>query len=123
MGLGKSFQTISFLYGLFYTKQIDRVLIMMPVSVLQNWVKEFEKWCGKGARAPTVHLFHGLNTEKQRKKVISDVKTHGGVLLTSYGTLVSQIDLFAADDLSFDYIILDEGHKIVSKHELRANHQ
>jgi SWI/SNF-related matrix-associated actin-dependent regulator 1 of chromatin subfamily A len=114
MGLGKSFQTISFLYGLFFTKQIDRVLMLMPVSVLQNWVKEFDKWCSKGPRAPTVHVFHGLNTEKQRKKMISAVKEKGGVLLTSYGTLVSQIELFSADDLSFDYIILDEGHKIVS---------
>ncbi len=37
MGLGKTIQVSSFLSCLFGSKLIQRVLILMPVSVIENW--------------------------------------------------------------------------------------
>ena len=44
MGLGKTIQVISFLAGMFRSGHIKTVLIIMPVSLLSNWEKEFRKW-------------------------------------------------------------------------------
>lgn len=44
MGLGKTIQVISFLSGMFEAEHIATVLIVMPVSLLTNWKKEFERW-------------------------------------------------------------------------------
>lgn len=37
MGLGKTIQISSFLSGLFASDLAKRVLILMPVSVIENW--------------------------------------------------------------------------------------
>ena len=42
--LGKTVQVISFLAGMFDAGLIKSVLIVMPVSLLSNWEKEFNKW-------------------------------------------------------------------------------
>lgn len=44
--LGKTIQVISFLSGLFDMEKVHAVLIVMPVSVIGNWEKEFGKWYG-----------------------------------------------------------------------------
>lgn len=45
MGLGKTIQVISFLAGMFVSRHIKTALIIMPLSLLANWEKEFKKWC------------------------------------------------------------------------------
>ena len=40
MGLGKTFQVITLLTGLMRVNLIKKVLIICPVSVLQNWHRE-----------------------------------------------------------------------------------
>ena len=42
--LGKTIQVISFLSGMFDAELIKSALIVMPVSVLENWEKEWKKW-------------------------------------------------------------------------------
>ena len=44
MGLGKTFQIISFLCDRDIRKKVGKVLIVVPKSLLTNWVKEFEKF-------------------------------------------------------------------------------
>jgi SNF2 family DNA or RNA helicase len=44
MGLGKTIQVISFIAGMIGSGHIKNVLIIMPVSLLANWEKEFQKW-------------------------------------------------------------------------------
>ena len=42
--LGKTIQVIGFLSGLYDAEKIRTVLIVAPVGVIVNWIKEFEKW-------------------------------------------------------------------------------
>src|SRR5690606_31968350 len=58
-----------------------------------------------------VVLFHNI-PKKERRQILSKYKKEGGVLLTSYGMIVSQNASFVRMDLELDHIFLDEGHKI-----------
>lgn len=40
MGLGKTFQTISFLVAMIRQCKVKRVLILAPVAVIENWNRE-----------------------------------------------------------------------------------
>jgi hypothetical protein len=42
--LGKTIQIISFLSGLFDMDKVHAAIIVMPVSLIINWEKEFQKW-------------------------------------------------------------------------------
>lgn len=44
MGMGKTFSVISFLCNLYVQKQIERTLILCPVSVLENWSRELNTY-------------------------------------------------------------------------------
>ncbi|XP_064642287.1 DNA excision repair protein ERCC-6-like [Lineus longissimus] len=110
MGLGKTIQVIAFLSGMYDNQEINSCLIVMPVSVIPNWEREFEKW----APGITVNSFHGTS-KKERERVLYRTQRRGGVLLTSYGMVISSWEqLKEKDEREFvwDYVILDEGHKI-----------
>eukprot|EP00794_Sanderia_malayensis_P019721 gene19721-21667_t len=114
MGLGKTIQIIAFLTGMFDAEKVKHVLIVMPVSLIANWSQEFESW------APGIRLakFHGA--KNKRDKELLKIQNKTGIVMTSYGMLVSNCDkLGTLQDRTFiwDYIILDEGHKI--KNQLR----
>nr|XP_022343270.1 DNA excision repair protein ERCC-6-like isoform X4 [Crassostrea virginica] len=109
MGLGKTIQVISFLSGLFDMEKVHSVLIVMPVSVIGNWEKEFGKW----APGIKVESYHGSKKEKERS--LAKIRRKGGVLLTSYGLVVTSWEMMSQQDgrpFRWDYLILDEGHKI-----------
>ncbi|KAK3084061.1 hypothetical protein FSP39_007454 [Pinctada imbricata] len=109
MGLGKTIQVIAFLSGLFDMDKVKSVLIVMPVSVIVNWEKEFSRWA-PGIR---VNAYHG--TKKEKDTALLKVQKRGGVLLTSYGLVVTsweKLGQIEGREFKWDYMILDEGHKI-----------
>ncbi|KAK7474484.1 hypothetical protein BaRGS_00034238, partial [Batillaria attramentaria] len=108
--LGKTIQVIAFLSGLFDMEKVKHALIVVPVSVMVNWEKEFNKW----APGITVTAFHG-KSKRERERSLDRVRRRGGVLLTTYGMVVTSWEQLAHDDnreFVWDYVILDEGHKI-----------
>lgn len=111
MGLGKTIQVIAFLAGMYDADLIKHVIIVAPLAILVNWEKEFKKWAG-GIR---VKPFHG-NNKKQRLNNLHKIQRTEGVLITTYGMVVSNIDSLSVDEngdsFHWDYLILDEGHKI-----------
>ncbi|XP_052074016.1 DNA excision repair protein ERCC-6-like [Mytilus californianus] len=110
MGLGKTIQVISFLSGLFDMDKVKSVLIVMPVSLIVNWEKEFQKWA-PGIR---VEAYHG-SSKKEKERALGKVQRRGGVLLTSYGLVVTSSEVIGKQDgreFVWDYVALDEGHKI-----------
>ncbi|XP_032221486.2 DNA excision repair protein ERCC-6 [Nematostella vectensis] len=117
MGLGKTIQTVVFLAGLKYSgisarksrrdQGLGPVLIVCPVTVLHQWVKEFHKWWPE-FRVAVLHdtgSFSGRRDALVRKIC----KAHG-VIVTSYSGVRCNQDALLAQ--RWDYVILDEGHKI-----------
>ncbi|TPP65417.1 DNA excision repair protein ERCC-6 [Fasciola gigantica] len=130
MGLGKTVQVISFLCGLFLSKRSSfTALVVMPVSVLVTWEAELRRW------APALHVcvFHDLNRQTRLRQLAS-IQRQGGILLTTYGMVTSNVNDLTADlnanphymsaagrttvgerqgpEFQWTYLVLDEAHKI-----------
>ena len=91
MGLGKTLQAIAFISSQY--EQMERVLIVCPVSILLNWEKEFEKFSDIKP-----HIYHG-----GERNLPDDAK----VILTSYGVMKREAEEIFGDK-HFDCLILDE---------------
>lgn len=110
MGLGKTIQVIAFLSGMFEAELVKNVLLIVPVSLMANWKKEFKRW----APGIPVHEYHS-GTRKERERSLATVQGRGGVLITSYGMTQANSEPFCTQDkhkFVWSYLILDEGHKI-----------
>ncbi|XP_065065513.1 DNA excision repair protein ERCC-6-like [Rhopilema esculentum] len=111
MGLGKTIQIIAFLTGLRNLLHKDNrfgpTIIVSPATVLHQWVKEFHKWSPE-FRVAVLHetgSFLG-----RREALINHIAKDKGVVVTSYTNLrIHQDELLR---YQWEYIILDEGHKI-----------
>uniref|UniRef100_A0A8C3P2Y5 DNA excision repair protein ERCC-6-like n=1 Tax=Chrysemys picta bellii TaxID=8478 RepID=A0A8C3P2Y5_CHRPI len=112
MGLGKTIQIIAFLSGMFDAELIEFVLLVMPTTLVSNWIREFAKWT-PGLR---VKDFHGTSkTERNRK--LERIQRKNGIVITTYQMLINnwqQLSSFSGREFVWDYIILDEAHKIKS---------
>nr|XP_033474592.1 DNA excision repair protein ERCC-6-like [Epinephelus lanceolatus] len=109
MGLGKTIQVISFLSGMYDNELAKHTLLIMPTSLITNWTKEFAKWT-PGMR---VKEFHGAGKERTRN--LEKVQRRGGVIITTYTMLISnwqQLSSYCGKEFVWDYMILDEAHKI-----------
>jgi helicase SWR1 len=115
MGLGKTIQTIALLAHLAEVHEIwETHLIIVPTSVILNWVTEFQKFL-PGFR---VLGYYGTADERQfkRKGWTNDPhhedKTKRGynVVITSY--TVAMQDINAIRGQQWHYLILDEAHNI-----------
>ena len=70
MGLGKTMQVVGFLGSMIRSGHITRALVVTPVSVLEHWKSELEKW-GEGIR---VKVFHGTS-KKDRETSLQRVQS------------------------------------------------
>lgn len=101
MGLGKTLQTICFLAHQSEQFPGMKHLVVCPASVIYNWQQEFKKF------APGFRLcvFHG----PARKT--ADLRSQNyDIIITSLGTLRSDIDLF--EPIPFCVAVVDESHQI-----------
>ncbi|KAH0488346.1 MAG: hypothetical protein KVP17_000262 [Porospora cf. gigantea B] len=100
MGLGKTVQTAVFLRGLFKSGNAFRVLIISPLSVMNQWESELRKWCPRCR----VVVFHGSSKETDLGQFAIPT-----VVLSTYDTFRN------AKSLCVEYwhvAILDEAHRI-----------
>lgn len=104
MGLGKTLQVLTLLQ---HKKEENKDnsstnLVVAPTTLLFNWEKEVEKFC------PNLSIFrhHGPFREKSTSEHFAEYD----IIITSYGTLTSDIDLFSKYE--FGYIVLDESQAI-----------
>ncbi|XP_051968820.1 DNA excision repair protein ERCC-6-like isoform X1 [Xyrauchen texanus] len=110
MGLGKTIQVISFLSGMYDEELANHTLLVMPTSLIKNWVREFAKWT-PGMR---VKEFHGTS-KSERNRNLERIQRKGGVVITTYQMLINNYEQLASFDrgeFCWDYVILDEAHKI-----------
>ncbi|XP_051901918.1 DNA excision repair protein ERCC-6-like isoform X4 [Pristis pectinata] len=112
MGLGKTVQLLAFLSGMFDAGLVHCCLVLMPASLLANWLAEFATWT-PGLR---VKAFHGSKVERSRN--LERVQRKGGVIITTYQLVNYNLDQLSHLDgrrFTWDYMVLDEAHKIKSQ--------
>ncbi|XP_006896070.1 PREDICTED: DNA excision repair protein ERCC-6-like [Elephantulus edwardii] len=110
MGLGKTVQVIAFLSGMFDAALVNHVMLIMPTNLISMWVKEFVKWT-PGMR---VKAFHGPSKD-ERTRNLNLIQRRKGVIITTYQMLINnwqQLSNFNDQEFVWDYVILDEAHKI-----------
>jgi len=113
MGLGKTLQTISLLAYLREARGVRGPhIIIVPKSVVGNWIRELKKWC------PVIKAVRMLGNKADRERVINEElppdpktgKRKFDVLVTSYeGILKAKTPLSRID---WNYLIIDEAHRI-----------
>jgi len=64
MGLGKTITTLTFLLGLMNSGVVSRVIIIVPVALVDNWIREMLNWC---PTALNYIYLHAGNNIKQRQ--------------------------------------------------------
>ena len=101
MGLGKTVQALSFLHHLKQENGKLKALVVCPTTLMYNWENEIKKFTPS-----IVHYIH--HGGSRTRDAILDPEID--VIITTYGTLRSDIKLFVEPE--FDYIILDESQAI-----------
>lgn len=101
MGLGKTVQTLALFQRLKDKDLLKTSLLVAPVSTLINWEMEIEKFTDSF----TIYRHHGASRDKT-----IDNWANIDIIITSYGTLRNDIELF--QEFKFNYIVLDEAQNI-----------
>lgn len=108
MGLGKSVQVIAMLESIACEHPS---LIVVPASLLYNWMDEFEKF-----QSP-LSVLRVSGTKAERTKAIAAANQYD-VLVTSYDYLRRDIEQY--EPWEFTYVILDEAQYIKNQHTQNA---
>jgi DNA repair and recombination protein RAD54B len=112
MGLGKTLQTITLLWTLLKQNPIyesppviKKALIVCPVTLINNWRKEFRKWLGNERIG--VFVF-----DDKRKRLTDFTKGRAySVMIVGYEKLRT-VQEGLARGAGVDIIIADEGHRL-----------
>lgn len=97
-------------------------LIMVPTSLVHNWVNEIRKF------APSLKVYVHAGTQRRRNREFGEMVRRCDIILTTYGTLRN--DLTMLEKYNYFIVILDESQYIKNKSSrtfdavmaLKANH-
>ncbi|WP_426328188.1 SNF2-related protein [Pedobacter sp. R-06] len=101
MGLGKTIQVLAFILSQREKVKHNTNLVVVPASLIFNWKAEIEKF------APSIKVKTIYAGERTKT---TDTFDDYEIILTSYGTLLSDIRFLK--DYRFNYIFLDESQLI-----------
>ncbi|KAE8351264.1 SNF2 family N-terminal domain-containing protein [Aspergillus coremiiformis] len=112
MGLGKTLQTITLLWTLLKQNpihesppEVKKALIVCPVTLINNWRKEFRKWLGNERIG--VFVF-----DDKRKRLTDFTKGRAyNIMIVGYEKLRT-VQEGLARGAGVDIIIADEGHRL-----------
>ncbi|KAJ5463461.1 HelicaseC-terminal [Penicillium sp. IBT 31633x] len=109
MGLGKTCQVIGFLAHLFEKGIKGPHLIVVPSSTIENWLREFQKFC------PTLTVmpyYAGLNERALIRDEIEERRDEINVVITTYTIAKAKVDAKFLRDMDFTVCVYDEGHML-----------
>lgn len=108
MGLGKTCQVIAFLAYLFEKGQKGPHLVVVPAATLENWLKEFKRFC------PTLKVAAYYSTVPGERFVMREeldsARDETNVIVTTYTLAKGKEDSPWLRNYGFDCTIYDEGH-------------
>ena len=109
MGLGKTIQSIALLAFIYEMDTKGPFLIAAPLSTVDNWMNEFEKFAPD---LPVLKYYHP-GGKNERNKLMRNFfkKTNGtGIVVTSYEIIIRDADYIMSKQWKF--LIVDEGHRL-----------
>ncbi|XP_073160322.1 chromodomain-helicase-DNA-binding protein 2 isoform X6 [Lepidochelys kempii] len=112
MGLGKTIQTISFLSYLFYQHQLyGPFLIVVPLSTLTSWQREFEIWAPEINVVVYIGDMMSRNTIREYEWIHSQTKRlKFNALITTYEILLK--DKAVLGSINWAFLGVDEAHRL-----------
>lgn len=119
MGLGKTCQVISFLAYLKQIKQTGPHLIVVPSSTLENWLREFSKFC------PSIRVepyYGSLQERAELREALQKRKNQYDVIVTTYNLAAgNKYDVAFLRNSEFNVVVYDEGHMLKNSMSERFN--
>ncbi len=108
MGLGKTIQALAFIYAISQLKGTPS-LVVCPAGLVENWRREVKQFI------PSCKVFchHGQN-----RLQTFDVFDSYDLIITSYGTLIRDAELF--HNIDFNAVIADEAQHIKNRYTQNA---
>jgi SNF2 family DNA or RNA helicase len=106
MGLGKTIQTIALISYLYEKKNNEGpFLIVVPLTTISNWDSEFAVW------SPKLRKMIYKGSPHQRNALAIKLRTEKfNVVITTYDFIMR--DKSSLNKLNWQYIIVDEGHRM-----------
>jgi SNF2 family DNA or RNA helicase len=105
MGLGKTIQTLALLQKCKEEQAVQKIhttsLIVMPTSLIYNWINEAAKF------TPGLKIYTYTGTFREKDIALFEDKD---VVITTYG--ITRVDADLLSQVYFNYIILDESQNI-----------
>jgi SNF2 family DNA or RNA helicase len=115
MGLGKTIQTIGFIKSRveeFKNRgEKSTSFVVVPTSILYNWKDEIKKF------APDLNVLMLEGNASNRMSLMNEIEDND-IVITSYGTLRNDIDLYK--NIKFDIVIIDEAQNVKNRKALAA---
>ncbi|KAL5337280.1 SNF2 family N-terminal domain-containing protein [Aspergillus crustosus] len=109
MGLGKTCQVIAFLAHLYEKGIKGPHLVVVPSSTIENWLREFQKFCPKLSVMP---YYANQNVRAEIRETIEDNRDNINVVITTYTIAKGKIDSHFLRNMNFCVCVYDEGHML-----------
>lgn len=111
MGLGKTFQVLSFLSHLHTNQELGHSLIIVPTSLVYNWIEEKNKF----THDLPISVFQTQDLPKIQQQLDENKNQ---IIIATYGLLTEQIAFF--ESKKWNIVIFDEAQNLKNITSLRS---
>lgn len=95
MGLGKTIQVCVFIGALYRSDIAAFMLVVLPTSLISQWMEELDKWCPKVPK----FVYHGASNLREEELEGLYSTERGGVLITTFETFRNDIQKLSGVNL------------------------